>query len=385
MSQEPSFLPHESRAFDLLSSRVGYAFINAEHVIESAQGIIQSLSYTPDVSVINQPLTDAFVEFFGYEESLDEMLAGNVPFIEIAEVNRPTFDDDVDYFDFGIYPADNKNPGEGLILLVENTTSQGKLMQRLIQQRNELRLAQSDLANANRELHKVNELKSVFLSMAAHDLRSPLSIISTYADIMLTHKDKQPFEQSYVFSRILEQSMWLNSLIDDILNLNMVEQGKLKVNLEKTDIRMPLRSIVDQFQPIFKNRNIDIRLEEPEEAVWVSADANRIKQIALNLVGNSAKFLGDSGDIRLTVATDSATNEAIIGFGDNGPGIPPAQQEELFQLFYRTPGASKFAGTGLGLYIVKTLSELHGGTIEVESEEGHGTTFFLRLPIMTSD
>ena len=385
MSQESSFLPHESRAFDLLSSRVGYAFINTDHVIESAQGIIQSLSYTPDVSVINQPLTDAFVEFFGYEDSLDEMLAGNVPFIEIAEVNRPTFDDDVDYFDFGIYPADNENPGEGLILLVENTTSQGKLMQRLIQQRNELRLAQADLASANRELHKVNELKSVFLSMAAHDLRSPLSIISTYADIMLTHEDKQPFEQSYVMSRILEQSMWLNSLIDDILNLNMVEQGKLKVNLEKTDIRMPLRSIVDQFKPIFDNRNINITLEAPDEPVWVSADANRIKQIALNLVGNSAKFLKDSGDILLAVSVDIETNEAVIGFGDNGPGIPPAQQEKLFQLFYRTPGASKFAGTGLGLYIVKTLSELHGGTIEVDSEEGQGTTFILRLPIMTSD
>lgn len=385
MSQESSFLSHESRAFDLLSTRVGYAFINTDHVIESAQGIIQSLSYTPDVSVINQPLTDAFVEFFGYEDSLNEMLAGNVPFIEISEVNRPTFDNDVDYFDFGIYPADSEEPGKGLILLAENTSSQGKLMQRLTQQRNELRLAQSDLASANRELHKVNELKSVFLSMAAHDLRSPLSIISTYADVMLTHEEDMPFKPSYVMSRILEQSMWLNSLIDDILNLNMVEQGKLKIELEKTDIRMPLRSIVEQFEPVFSNRNIKISLVAPESPVWVLADANRIKQIAFNLVGNSAKFFRESGNITLTISVDSETNEAVIEFGDNGPGISKKQQAKLFQLFYRTPGASKFAGTGLGLYIVKTLSELHGGTIEVESEEGQGSTFTLRLPIMMSD
>ncbi|MEM8857991.1 MAG: HAMP domain-containing sensor histidine kinase [Chloroflexota bacterium] len=379
MSQESSFLSHESRAFDLLSSRVGYAFINSDHIIESAQGIIQSLSFTPEVSIVDKPLTEAFIEFFGYEQVLNDMLAGIVPYLEIAEVNRPSLDD-VDYFDFGIYPADNDKPEDGLILLVENTTTQGKLMQKLIQQRNELRLAQADLANANRELHKLNDLKSIFLSMAAHDLRSPLSVISTYADIMLTHEDKQPFEPKYVMSRIYEQTMWLNSLIDDILNLNMVEQGKLKVDLQRIDIHDPLRMVVEQFKPIFESRNISIELKAYDQAVWVLADANRIKQIAFNLIGNSAKFIGDSGNISISVDVDESTNEAAISFTDDGPGIPKQQQEKLFQLFYRTPGASKFAGTGLGLYIVKTISELHHGTIDVESEEGTGTTFIFRLP-----
>ncbi|MFK7802309.1 MAG: ATP-binding protein [Anaerolineae bacterium] len=381
MSSHSSFLPPESRAFDLLAKRVGYAYINPDHVIESATGIIQSLSSNPEIEIVNQPVTEAFEELFGYEEMLNQLMSGEVPFLTLQEVNRHKDGGETDYYDFNLHPADEADPAKGIIFVVENTSEQGRLMQSLVQQRNELRLTQAELAKANRELHGLNELKSIFLSMAAHDLRSPLSVITTYADVMLEPNDPPIFSTDYVMNRILEQSLWLNSLIDDILNLNMIEQGKLPINRQRIDIQSPIEDVVNQFGPVLVTRNITIHYIPQEKPIWVDADVNRIKQIAFNLIGNSAKFLSESGKIAISIEADVKNNQVVIAFADDGPGISKQQQERLFQLFYRTPGASKFNGTGLGLYIVKTITELHEGSISVESAEWEGTTFYLRLPL----
>ena len=93
--------------------------------------------------------------------------------------------------------------------------------------------------------------------------------------------------------------------------------------------------------------------------------------------------MGESGKIVISIEKDAQNKQVIISFSDDGPGISKQQQEKLFQLFYRTPGASKFKGTGLGLYIVKTITELHGGSIAVESAEGDGTAFYISLPMAT--
>lgn len=373
----------ESRAFDLLASRLGYAYINSQQIIESASGIIYNLALSPEDEIVNRPVTEVFMELFGYEETLDEIMSGDLPFLELQEVNRPTADGEMGYYDFSLYPADQDSPGDGLILLVENRSSQGVLTQRLVQQRNELRLTQAELAKANRELHQLSELKSVFLSMAAHDLRSPLSVISAYADMMLEPIDPPLFEVPYAFNRILEQSLWLNSLIDDILNLNMIEQGKLPMTMGMIDVQKPIEAVVNQFGPVLANRDILIHFSPQEKPILVMADLNRVKQIAFNLIGNSAKFLGDTGNITISITSDRPSGQVHIAFADDGPGISKQQQERLFQLFYRTPGASKFKGTGLGLYIVKTITELHGGSISVESEGKQGTTFHITLPLAT--
>ncbi len=86
MSSQSSSLPPESRAFDLIANRVGYAFVNPQYIIESTTGIIQTLSFTPEIDIVNQPVTEAFVELFGYEETLDQLLSGEVPFLELQEI-----------------------------------------------------------------------------------------------------------------------------------------------------------------------------------------------------------------------------------------------------------------------------------------------------------
>ncbi len=386
MPSNQSFLSSESRAFELLSNRIGVVYVNSDQIVESTQGIAQELSMDSETSIVSQPLTESFIELFGFEDTIDQILEGELPYLELQEVNRENEAGGIDYYDFSIYPADEDDASRGLVLLIENITNRGKLMQNTIQQRNELRLAQQELSKANLELHSLNELKSIFLSMAAHDLRSPLSVITTYSDIMMTHKgelDTAPFKPRYVFSRILEQSIWLNSLIDDILNLNMIEQGKFPVDLKKIDIQLPLTEVVNQFQQVFHDRNINLKLNVQDTPIWTMADENRIKQIAFNLIGNSAKFLRDKGDIEVSVVPDPDEDKVDILFADNGPGIPDEQQKRLFQLFYRTPGASKFSGTGLGLYIVKTITERHEGTISVFSKLNEGTTFKVSLPLLS--
>lgn len=384
MPTNQSFLSSESRAFELLSDRIGVVYVNSDQIVESTQGIAQDLSMDQETSIVSQPLTESFIELFGFEETIDMILSGELPFLELQEVNRENDAGEIDYYDFSIHPADENEPSNGLVLVIENITNRGKLMQNTVQQRNELKLAQQELSKANLELHGLNELKSIFLSMAAHDLRSPLSVITTYSDIMMTHKgelESAPFKPRYVFSRILEQSIWLNSLIDDILNLNMIEQGKFPVDLKKIDIQLPLTEVINQFNQVFHDRDINLKINGQDEPVWTMADENRIKQIAFNLIGNSAKFLRDTGNIEVSVVPDPDENKVDILFADDGPGIPDEQQKRLFQLFYRTPGASKYSGTGLGLYIVKTITERHDGTISVFSKLGEGTTFKVSLPL----
>ena len=113
MPPQSSFFSNESRAFELLSSRMGVAHINSDQIIESAQGITQQLALSPEVEVVSQPVSECFVELFGLEEMIDLILAGELPFLELQEVNRPNDVGGIDYFDFGLDPADKNKPKDG--------------------------------------------------------------------------------------------------------------------------------------------------------------------------------------------------------------------------------------------------------------------------------
>ena len=168
MPSNQSFLSSESRAFELLSNRIGVVYINSDQIIESTQGIAQDLSLDRETNIVSQPLTESFIELFGFEDTIDSILNGELPYLELQEVNRENESGGIDYFDFSIYPADDKESSNGLVLLIENITNRGKLMQSTVQQRNELKLAQQELSQANAELHSLNELKSIFLLSLIH-------------------------------------------------------------------------------------------------------------------------------------------------------------------------------------------------------------------------
>lgn len=369
----------QKRTLELIKNRIGFGYVTPSLILRTSSPLIEKLSNADGEEIIGQPVTELFDELYGSDEDLRAILKGDLPYFQIREVNHVQEDQTIEYYDFTVYPADEVASGLGLLIVIEERTEEGQMMQNIIQQRNELRLLQYRLAEANAELHRLDHLKTLFLSMAAHDLRTPLAIISGYADMLIdAPKELNILEFAHL---ILEQSLWLNTLIDGILDLQLIESNQLPINPFVQDLGQTINALVGDYRPILSSRHIEITYEPPTSPILLSFDANRIKQVAYNLIGNSAKFIGESGQIKVKLEKVEAQNMARLSFEDNGPGIQTEQQERLFELFYRTKGGRKVKGSGIGLFIVKSIVDGHNGEIRVESSLGEGATFIIDLPL----
>jgi signal transduction histidine kinase len=242
------------------------------------------------------------------------------------------------------------------------------------------------LAVANQELQEANQLKDRFLSMASHELKTPITVIRTQAQILLRRMAKQPEGQSEqgeqavvrtAFEKIAQQTGRLNTLVDDLLDVSSIRAGRIKLRLEPCDLGEICHEVVRD-QNLLSGRTVE--LVTPPAPVILQADGDRLSQVVVNLMSNAIKYSTEEGVVQVHVSLQTAS--AIIQVHNDGPAIPQEYQIHLFELFYRTPTAqsSSKQGWGLGLTICKDIVERHGGHIWVESSEGKGTTFFVELP-----
>jgi len=237
---------------------------------------------------------------------------------------------------------------------------------------------------ANQELKQLNQLKDQFLSMASHELKTPITTIRGQAQIMLRRLSKAqelPKELADVptaLEKIDEQTHRLNALVDDLLDLSSMRAGKLKLRLDSCDISDICRSVVED-QHVLSGRNIELEL--PDTPVVVQCDRDRLGQAVTNLVSNALKYSPEGSLVQ--VAVHQKGRAAVIEVRDAGQGIPKEQQKHIFETFYRAPDvqSSKKSGWGLGLAICKDIVERHGGSVWCESELGKGSTFFVELPL----
>lgn len=330
-----------------------------------------------------QPLEDVFWEFVGSDAALRDVLEGTQPFFAIEHVGRETGDGDNGrvYITFRVEPLNPGSPGDGLLLIVRDSTEAGALEQRMVQERNELRLTRAQLQLANAELQRVNRLKSLFLSMAAHDLRTPLSVINGFAALLrdTPGAERNPTELEFL-NTIIDQGEWLDRLIGDMLALNQIESGRLELTPTSLDLNQLARHVYTLMQTSADMANLTFDLILPDTATIAYVDNDRVQQVVFNLVGNAIKYTPRGGHIVVSVL--EGDNMAGIRVSDNGRGLTPEEQDQLFTLYYRTEEAkhSKKRGTGLGLYIVKMFMEAHNGRVDVTSSPGAGTTFTIWLP-----
>ncbi|HEY9422623.1 MAG TPA: HAMP domain-containing sensor histidine kinase, partial [Thermoanaerobaculia bacterium] len=224
----------------------------------------------------------------------------------------------------------------------------------LSQLNNDLATAQRELAKSNNELARLNDQKSQFLGMAAHDLRNPLNIILTYSDFLL--EDAAPAlraEQVKFIEAIRSSSEFMLRLVENLLDLAQIEAGKLELDLERTDLVALVERNVSLNQVLASRKGIEIRLHQSGEPLEMVADPVKLEQVLNNLIGNAVKFSppGSPVDVRVTAGADAAT----LSVADRGPGVPADELDKLFRPFVRTrirsTGGEK--GTGLGLAIVK--------------------------------
>ena len=251
------------------------------------------------------------------------------------------------------------------------------------------RLAQTneDLILARQQADDANRLKSEFVATMSHELRTPLNAIIGYSQIILAGMTGDLDAKQHRFmGRIFTNSCDLLRLIDDILDLSRIEAGRMELVRKLFAVRTWLDEIVLEVQPRADEKPVALHAEiDAQMPPTIVGDADRLKQIALNLLTNAFKFT-ERGYVKIRLQRREREAWELI-VSDTGIGIPPHAQEYIFEEFRQVDGTTqrKHGGSGLGLAIVRHLARSMGGTVRLQSEVGQGSTFTVRLPLTTAD
>ena len=234
-------------------------------------------------------------------------------------------------------------------------------------------------------LRDADRRKDEFLAMLAHELRNPLAPIRNAVTMMALAEDDRE-AQRWSREVIDRQVQHLSSLVDDLLDVSRITQGKITLTKTPLAIRTFLSAAVEASRPLIDARKHRLEVSLPEEVLRVEGDPTRLAQVISNLLNNAAKYTPESGHIRLSVSRDG--DEAVIRVRDDGEGISPEMLPRVFDLFSQASQSidRSEGGLGIGLTLVKRLVEMHGGMVEARSDGlGHGSEFVVRLPLLRSE
>jgi len=232
----------------------------------------------------------------------------------------------------------------------------------------------------NEDLRRLDDLKNTFLGIAAHDLRNPIAAIQTSVDLLMDPAfGISEEDRAYLLERMSHQTRHMLTLLDDLLEVTQIESGKLSLNLEPVNLREFLDEAVRQHAMLAARKGTRVLLQAVPEG-RVTVDPLRLRQVVDNLISNAVKFSPPGSTVR--VSAERIPAEWRVNVQDEGPGITEQDRKRLFQDFARL--SAKPTGdeksTGLGLAISRRVVQVHGGKIGVNSEPGHGATFWFTLP-----
>jgi signal transduction histidine kinase len=251
----------------------------------------------------------------------------------------------------------------------------------LYQQRNQIAAQRDELKSYAAALTEADRRKDEFLATLAHELRNPLAPIRNGLDILRTSPTApNAAEIRDVMDRQLSH---LVRLVDDLLDVSRVSQGKIQLRKERVALSDIVKTAVDASNPLIIAGRHALRFDTPDDPIWLDADLMRLSQVISNLLNNAAKYTPEGGAIVLSTRQEGA--EAIVTVSDNGVGIPSDMLPRVFDLFtqVRDNLDRSHGGLGIGLALVKQLVEMHGGSITAESDgPGKGSAFYVRLPVM---
>jgi PAS domain S-box-containing protein len=237
----------------------------------------------------------------------------------------------------------------------------------------ELRRRAEDLAGADRR-------KDQFLAMLAHELRNPLAPIRNAVELM---RQVETIDPAFQPSRemVERQVKHLARLVDDLLDVSRITQGSIRLRKEALDLGNVIERAIEATRPLIDSRAHDLKVQLPTDPIRLEADPTRLEQILANLLNNAAKYTMPGGQIRVSAALEGG--EAVVRVRDNGIGVPPDVLERVFEPFVQSEGslARSEGGLGIGLTLVRSLVEMHGGSVEATSPGlGQGSEFVVRLP-----
>ncbi len=244
---------------------------------------------------------------------------------------------------------------------------------------------QTERHKAERAMRDADRRKDQFLAILAHELRNPLAPISNYSQL-LEHFAHDSAAVKKAGAGMLVQVAQMVRLIDDLLDVSRVSSGKIELRRAKVELASVIEQAVDATRPYYDRANKVLELSIPDEPIWLDGDAARLSQVVGNLLHNAAKFTGDGGHVWLSV--ERSADCAVIRVRDDGIGIEAAQLPDIFEMFTQadTSLERSTGGLGIGLGLVRSLAQLHGGSVEVSSTGlGKGSEFVVRLPVAAPD
>jgi signal transduction histidine kinase len=257
-----------------------------------------------------------------------------------------------------------------------------ELEARVMERTTELQAAMTKQLELADRLREADRRKDEFLALLAHELRNPLASVHNCVAIM-RRAGVTDAELQWCHDVIERQSEQLKRLVDDLLDVSRITQGKIQLRTEPVNLESVVADAVETSAPIINAHQHALRVTLPEGPLVVNGDASRLTQVIANLLTNAAKYQNEGGSIELSARREG--DMAVVTVRDRGIGLSPEMLHEAFELFTqgeRTPDRAQ-GGLGIGLSLVKKLVELHGGTVRAASDgPGHGSEFVVRLPLL---
>jgi len=230
----------------------------------------------------------------------------------------------------------------------------------------------------------IDQMKTDFVAAVSHELRTPMTSIKGFVRTILRDPNMPQNLREHFLTIIDEETERLTHLIEALLEMGTIESGRAVLDLAPVDIRRTVDGIVSSLMPAMLNKQIEFVCDVPKDLPSPIADEKRVYTIICNLLENAIKFTPNAG--RITFAAQRDGDFIALYVADTGIGVSEENRARIFERFYQVRGGSEKApGAGLGLFLVKEMVTLHGGTVDVESVQGKGTTFRVRLPLTSTN
>ena len=278
--------------------------------------------------------------------------------------------------------ADEEPLDAGDVMDILNEASQLRVYARALEEKSRsLEIASAELSAANAQLRTLDELKDDFMSSVTHELRTPLTAIRALSELMLDTPDMEEAQRQDFLRIIVAESERLGRLVNQVLDMAKIESGHAEWHSTDVDLRTLVADAVKATAELARAKGAEIVLTAPDTVPAIKADPDRLTQVMLNLISNAAKFVpAQGGRIEVRLIADADGLEVQVE--DNGPGVPPADRDTIFEKFRQGGDAlNRPPGTGLGLPISRRIVDHFGGKIWLDQREGKGACFAFRLPL----